>query len=49
MAVEFSSDTSIEQLGDEMAKAMGERDPKTVKSIVQVCGVEKVRVVSSYI
>ncbi|EPB71380.1 TAP42-like family protein [Ancylostoma ceylanicum] len=41
MAVEFSADTSIEQLGDEMAKAMGERDPKTVKSIVQVCGVEK--------
>ncbi|ETN74350.1 hypothetical protein NECAME_04029 [Necator americanus] len=41
MAVEFASDISVEQLGDEMAKAMGERDPKTVKSIVQVCGVEK--------
>ncbi|KHJ75134.1 hypothetical protein OESDEN_25250 [Oesophagostomum dentatum] len=41
MAVEFPSDISLEQLGDEIAKAMGERDPKTVKSIVQACGVEK--------
>ncbi|KAK5976835.1 hypothetical protein GCK32_020570, partial [Trichostrongylus colubriformis] len=42
MAVEFTSDLSIEQLGDEMAKAMGERDPRTVKSIVRACGVDKV-------
>ncbi|KAK5971886.1 hypothetical protein GCK32_001378 [Trichostrongylus colubriformis] len=41
MAVEFTSDLSIEQLGDEMAKAMGERDPRTVKSIVRACGVDK--------
>nr|CDJ90403.1 Phosphorylated adapter RNA export protein domain containing protein [Haemonchus contortus] len=41
MAVEFASDISVEQLGDEIAKAMGERDPRTVKSIVRACGVEK--------
>ncbi|VDK53728.1 unnamed protein product [Cylicostephanus goldi] len=41
MATEFASDISIEELGDEMARAMGERDPRTVKSIVQACGMEK--------
>ncbi|KAK6047608.1 hypothetical protein COOONC_14885 [Cooperia oncophora] len=41
MAVEFASDISVEQLGDEIAKAMGERDPRTVKTIVRACGVDK--------
>ncbi|KAK6015089.1 hypothetical protein OSTOST_19491 [Ostertagia ostertagi] len=41
MAVEFSSDISLEQLADEIAKAMGERDPRTVKSIVRACGIDK--------
>uniref|UniRef100_A0A183FW66 Phosphorylated adapter RNA export protein n=1 Tax=Heligmosomoides polygyrus TaxID=6339 RepID=A0A183FW66_HELPZ len=41
MAAEFASDITLEQLGDEIGKAMGERDPKTVKNIVNVCGMEK--------
>ncbi|KJH44137.1 hypothetical protein DICVIV_09833 [Dictyocaulus viviparus] len=41
MAVEFDSNISIEQLGDEMAMAMGERDPQAVKTIVRACGMEK--------
>ncbi|WKY00233.1 hypothetical protein Q1695_014801 [Nippostrongylus brasiliensis] len=41
MAAEFAADITLEQLGDEMAKAMGERIPTTVKSIVNACGMDK--------
>ncbi|KAE9417847.1 hypothetical protein Angca_006046, partial [Angiostrongylus cantonensis] len=41
MAVEFPTDISIEQLGDEMAKALGERNPKPIRPIVVACGTDK--------
>ncbi|VDM56250.1 unnamed protein product [Angiostrongylus costaricensis] len=41
MAVEFATDISIEQLGDEIAKALGERNPKPIRPIVVACGIDK--------
>ncbi|KAJ1363806.1 hypothetical protein KIN20_023749 [Parelaphostrongylus tenuis] len=41
MAVEFASDISVEQLGKDMAKALGEINPSTIHRIVNACGVDK--------
>lgn len=41
MALEFPTGITVEDLGDEIVKAMGERDPKIVKAIVNICGVDK--------
>ncbi|VDM63806.1 unnamed protein product [Angiostrongylus costaricensis] len=41
MAVQFATDISTEQLGDEIAEALGERNLKLIRSVVLACGSGK--------
>lgn len=41
MSAEFQHGISLEQLGQEMAQCLGEKDPKTVLKIVEAIGEEK--------
>ncbi|CAD6188043.1 unnamed protein product [Caenorhabditis auriculariae] len=41
LAVDFLEGTPLEELGQEMARAFGERDPETVTKIVKIIGEEK--------
>ena len=42
MSLEFTVDTPLEQLGEEMAQAMGEKETDTIRLIVQHIKQEKV-------